>query len=59
MNNSIGMETTHESLYIVHIVTDTDGSLKINKVQDFFDSKVYLECKKTIGEAMAAAGANK
>jgi hypothetical protein len=49
------METTHESLFIVHIVTDEDGSLKVKKAEDFRDSKVYLELK----QSMAAALANK
>jgi hypothetical protein len=59
MKNSIGMETTHENLYIVHIVTDIDGSLKITKVEDFFDSKVYIESKRSMEAAIVAANANK
>ena len=53
------MNTVHESLFIVTIVTDDDGSLKIKQVEDFRDSKVYLELSKSMGEAIAAAQANK
>jgi hypothetical protein len=54
MKTSIGVGLTHESLFIVHIVTDEDGSLKVKKVEDFFDSKVYLEFKQGMAAAMAA-----
>jgi hypothetical protein len=54
MKNSIGVGSTHENLYIVHIVTDADGSLKVKKIEDFFDTKVYLEFKQGMAAAMAA-----
>ena len=59
MKNKLGMDTVLESLLIVHIVTDDDGTLKIKQVEDFRDSKVYLELRKSMGEAIAAAQANK
>ena len=54
----MGLETAHESLFIVHIVTDDDGSLKIKQLEDFRDSKTYLELRKSMEEAIAAAQAN-
>jgi hypothetical protein len=54
MKTSIGVGSTHESLIIVHIATDADGSLKIKKIEDFFDTKVYLEFKQAMTAAMAA-----
>ena len=59
MKNRLGMDTVHESIFIVHIVTDDDGSLKIKQLEDFRDSKVYVELRKSMGEAIAAAQANK
>jgi hypothetical protein len=50
------VEAAHEMLYIVHIVTDVDGSLKFKKLEDFFDSKAYLEF---MGVVRAAAHTNK
>jgi len=58
MKNTAGLETTHESLSILHIVTDTDGSLKVKKVEDFLDSKVHLEMIRSIEAAMMAAHAD-
>jgi hypothetical protein len=55
MKNSVGMETTHETLFILHIVADEDGSLKIKRLEDFRDSKGYLELRQSV----AAAHANK
>ena len=59
MKNRLGMEIINESLFIIHIVTDDDGSLKIKQLEHFRDSQVYLELKKSMGEAIAAAQANK
>jgi hypothetical protein len=59
MKNTIGVEKTHEIIYIAHIVTDVDGSLKIKKVEEFFDSKAYLEFMQSVGSAMAASQATK
>ena len=43
VKNSSGVVTNHESLFIVHIVPDEDGSLKIKQLEVFRDSKVYSE----------------
>ena len=37
-----------ESMYTVHIVTDEDGSLKIKQVDEFNDSKVFVEMNQAI-----------
>jgi len=55
MKNEVGLEAIHESLTILHIVTDGDGSLKVKKVEDFLDSQVHLSMRA----ALAAAHANK
>jgi len=39
----------HESIYIIHIVPDEDGTLKIKQVDEFTDSKAYFD----IHQAMA------
>ena len=59
MKTSLGIDTAHESMFIVHIVADEDGSLKIKKLEDFRDSKVYSEIYETMTAAIAAAQANK
>ena len=46
-------------MFIVHIVADEDGSLKIKKLEDFRDSKVYSEIREAMTAAIAAAQANK
>jgi len=55
VKNSVGIDTAHESLFIVHIVTDDGGCLKIKQIDDFRDSKVYLELSQSMGAAIAAA----
>ena len=59
MKNSAGLETTHESLSIIHIVTNEDRSLKVKKVEDSLDSRVYLANAVVMATAVAAAHANK
>jgi len=44
-----------ESIFIGHIVTDEDGSLKIKHTEEFTDSKTYLD----VMQAVAAAKAKK
>ena len=44
---------TRESIFTVHIVTDEDGSLKIKRLDDFTDSKAYLDSVKAIMAAKA------
>ena len=53
------MDTTHEVMFIMHIAADDDGSLKVKKVEDFRDSKVYLEIREAMTAEIAAAQANK
>ena len=50
---SDGVDVIRESIFIKHIVTDEDGSLKIKQGEEFVDSKAYLD---TI-QAFAAANA--
>jgi hypothetical protein len=52
---SIGVEMNHESIYIAHIITDEDGSLKVKQLEEFTDSKA--ECDFV--QAMVAAGVKK
>ena len=59
MKNNVGLETTHESLFIAHIVTDDDGSLKIKQIEEFRDSKTYADLRESMGAAIAAAQAKK
>ena len=53
VNTSVGVEMTLESIFIGHIATDEDGSLKIKLIEEFSDSKVLLDFM----QAMAAARA--
>ena len=46
-----------EMILIVHVVTDEDGSLKIKQLEEFTDSKDYLEFFKAI-EAAKEKGNN-
>jgi len=50
--NPHGVKTLRESIYIIH-VTDKDGDLKIKQIEEFTDSKTYLEVIKSF-EAMKA-----
>ena len=47
-----GAERTRGSTFIIHIVSDEDGSLKIKQIEEFTDSKVELD----LVQAIAAAG---
>ena len=38
-----GSVINFETILTAHIVTDTDGSLKIKRIEVFIDSKTYLE----------------
>jgi len=59
VKNSYGLDTTHESILILHIVTDGDGNLKIKQIEGFQDSKGFVALMQSIGTVMAAAHANK
>ena len=50
---SIGVEMSRESIFIGHVVTDEDGSLKLKQVEEFTDSKTYLDFTQAIAEARA------
>ena len=50
---SIGVEMSRESIFIGHVVTDEDGSLKLKQVEEFTDSKTYLDFTQAIAEATA------
>ena len=52
---STGIENNRESMFIVHIATDKDGSLKLKQFEDFTDSKAELDYV----QALAAARAEK
>ena len=59
MKNPLGIETTNESIYIAHTVADDDGNLKVKKLEEFRDSKVYPKIREAMTAAIAAAQANK
>ena len=39
-----------ESILITRVVTDDDGTLKIGLVEEFTDSKTYVDFGKTVAE---------
>lgn len=53
VRTTVGVELTREMILIAHIVTDEDGNLKIKQLDEFTDSKAYLDFFK----AVAGAGA--
>ena len=53
MENPYNLDTKCEAVYIVHYVTDDDGSLKIKQIDEFTDSKVYPGVHKALAEAKA------
>jgi hypothetical protein len=50
---STGIENLRESMFIVHIVTDKDGSLKLKQFEDFTDSKAELDYVQAIAATRA------
>ena len=48
-----GIESSRESIFILHLVTDEDGSLKVNKSEEFTDSKAHLELTAAFSAAVA------
>jgi len=58
MYTTIGAGTTYEIIYIAHIATDQDGSLKIKRIEDFMDTNVFLELQRLLAPAIAAAQAS-
>jgi hypothetical protein len=55
VKTSIGVDSIRESILIVYIVTDEDGSLKIKRVEEFTDSKSELDFTQAVAAAAAAA----
>jgi hypothetical protein len=48
---SIGVEMNRESIFIINIVTDEDGSLKVKRMEEFTDSKAYLDFYQAVAAA--------
>ena len=53
MNTSIGVENTRESVCVLHLVTDEDGSLKAKLLEEFTDSKAELDFAQAVAAAKA------
>ena len=53
MENPYNLDTKCEAVYIVHYVTDDDGSLKIKQIDEFMDSEVCSRVYKALAEAKA------
>jgi len=53
------LDAIFESIGIVHIVPDEDGSLKVKQFEQFHDSKVLSDLSQPMGAAIATAQANK
>ena len=53
VENPYNLDTKCEAIYIVHFVTDDDGSLKVKQVDEFNDSKLYPAFHKALAEASA------
>ena len=53
VETSIGVEMSRESIIIMHIVSDEDGSLKIKEHEEFTDSKAELDFVQAIAAATA------
>ena len=53
VNTALGVGAIRESIFIDHIVTDEDGSLKINHVEEFTDSKSQVDFIQAIVAATA------
>jgi hypothetical protein len=48
VKTSIGIERIRETIFIGHIVTDEDGSLKIKQLEEFIDSKAELDFTQAV-----------
>jgi len=51
--SSIGTEVIFEMVVTAEIVTDDDGSLKVKRIDEFTDSKAYLDFFKAVEAAKA------
>jgi hypothetical protein len=54
VKTTIGFENVRESIFIIHMIPDEDGILKLEKMEEFTDSKLELDFTQAIA---AAAGA--
>lgn len=48
-----GMDMSRESIMIMEVVTDEDGSLKIGRVEEFTDSKAFVDNLQVYAAARA------
>ena len=53
IKTKFGVETTRESFFVEHVVTDADGSLKVKETEEFTDSKTQLEFLQEFAAAKA------
>lgn len=53
VNTSVGVEMILESIFIGHIVTDEEGNLKIKQIEEFVDSKAFLDFVQAVTAAKA------
>lgn len=51
--NPLGVNVKRESIFILHTAPDETGTLKIKQVDEFTDSKTYLEVIRAVSEAKA------
>ena len=54
IENPYGLNTKCETVYILHIITDEDGSLKLKQADVFKDSKVFSNVHKELAAAKAS-----
>ena len=50
-NTSVGVEMIRESILTGHTVTDDDGSLKLKQIEEFTDSKAFLDFVQAVTAA--------
>ena len=55
VENLYALDTKCEAVYIGHFVADDDGSLKLKRIEEFTDSKIY----SGVHQALAVAKAGK
>ena len=50
---SVGVEMIRESILTGHIVTDEDGNLKLKQIEEFTDSKSFVDFVQAVTAARA------
>ena len=50
---TVGVEMVYEAINIVEVSKDDDGTLKIKEIQEFIDSKSFLDSLQAIEAARA------